>query len=220
MTCNAKVRFSSVCKLTRFSACVSLARLGVCVAAAVCLHFVACTSVPEGSSVAIPPDPLQDDAYRPVMEKWSQSVRVFDQFQNRLELQAVLFTEEMRQAYLARWVKMRGDTFAKIGMDVGGKLAVFASVFTPQDDFLRLDDSTLWTVRMAYGDQVIAPVMIRKLYDKALYQSFFPFITTWSSEYLIVFEANVAESSPSMVLPQQVSAQFLSSLASVELQWK
>lgn len=203
-----------------FSVVRSLKRLGVIVVATTCLQIVACTSVPDGSFVAIPPDPLQDDDFRPAMERWSQGVQVFNQFQNRLELRAVLFTEEMRQAYLARWFKMRGDTFAKIGMDVGGKLAVFASIFTPEDDFLRLDDSALWTVRMTYGDQVVAPVMIRRLYDKALYESFFPFITPWSSEYLIIFEPNVTESGPSLVLPKQVSAQFLSSLASVELQWE
>jgi hypothetical protein len=191
-----------------------------CALLSVTVALYGCTSVPPGSSAAIPPDPQQDDAYQPVLEKWSQSVRLFDQFQNQVELQAVLFTEEMRQAYLDRWVKMRGDTFAKTGLDVGGKLAVFVSIFTPQEDYLRLDNAALWTVRMSYGAQVIAPVMIRRLFDKALYTSFFPFINTWSSEYLIVFEPSVAESSPTMELPQQVSAQFLSGLASVELQWK
>ncbi len=182
--------------------------------------LTACTSVPEEGTVTIPPAAHEDEEYAKVTKKWSKSLRVFDRFQNRLEMHSVLFTEEMRQAYVSRWVKMRGDSRTRIGMDVGGKLAVFVSLFTPEDDFLRLDDEALWTIRLSYGEKVLNPVIVRRLFDKELYQSFFPFIHEWSNEYLVVFDVSVAESSDAMVLPSQVSAQFLSSLASVELAWK
>jgi len=114
-----------------------------------------CTTVSQDSTVAIPPEARGDDDYIKVLQKWQKSAKVFDQFQNRIQLHSVLFTEEMRQAYLNRWVRLRGDTASTIGMDSGGKLAIFVSLYTPDEDFLRLDNSSLWTVRLQYGDKTL-----------------------------------------------------------------
>lgn len=183
-----------------------------------CSH--ACTSSSDQVNVSIPPTVDEDENYDAVLEKWRRDLKVFDRFQNRLEMSAVLFTEEMRQAYLSRWVKIRGDSFARIGMDVGGKLAILVSFFSPVEDYLRLDDHTVWTVRMAYGEKILSPVVIKRLYDKSMFASFFPFVHSWSQEYLIVFDASLSGSSDAMMLPSQVTAQFLSTLASVEVQWQ
>ena len=182
--------------------------------------FTACTTADEGTRVAIPPEPANDPDYARVLARWHKDASIFDRFQNRLSVHAVLFTEEMRQAYLNRWVQIRGDSSAKIGMDVGGKLAVFVSVFTPEEEFLRLDDSSLWTVRLMYGEKQLAPFMIRRIYDKPLHAGFFEFVNNWTYEYLIVFDVSVTDSSDAVVLPSVVSAQLMSSLASVEFQWK
>jgi hypothetical protein len=192
---------------------------------ALCFGFLSftvggCTTASQGSIVTIPPEARGDDDYIKVLQKWQKSARVFDQFQNRIQLNSVLFTEEMRQAYLNRWVRLRGDTASTIGMDSGGKLAIFVSLYTPDEDFLRLDNSSLWTVRLQYGDKTLTPTTVLRLYEKPVYEGFFDFVNKWSSEYLVVFDVSLAESSEAVNLPESLSAQFYSSLAYLNLQWR
>jgi hypothetical protein len=179
----------------------------------------ACTSVPDGTIAMIPPEPPSDYDYSKVIKKWRKSVRVYDQFQNRVEMNAVLFTEEMRQAYLARWKRLRGDGEARIASEFGGNLALFVSVYTPQEDFIRLDNQNLWTIRMTYGTEKLAPTTVLRLYEKPMYQSFFDFVDKWSAEYLVVFDVSATESSEPVALPEDIGAQFSSSLAYINLKW-
>lgn len=180
---------------------------------------LSCTSIPSGSMAAIPPEADSDKEYAPILEKWHKDVSIFDQFQSRLNLHAVLFTEEMRKAYLDRWIRVRGDSPAAIGADIGGNLSLFVSFYTPDENYLVLDDPNLWTLRLQYGDRILAPTIVKRLFDKEIYRGFFPFVTIWSSEYLIVFDVSVSDSGDSAVLPESLSARFYSSLSHVDLKW-
>jgi hypothetical protein len=180
---------------------------------------VACTSSPNNATVTIPPAPAADDEYQETLTKWQRSVKVYDQFQNRIELNAVLFTEEMRSAYVARWKRLRGDSNVSMAAEFGGNLAVLVSLFTPQEDFMRLDNKNLWTLRMGFGSETLVPVTVLRLYDKPMHEGFFDFISKWSSEYLVVFDVSTAGASQSVALPEFISAQFYSSLAYIDLRW-
>lgn len=179
-----------------------------------------CTSVPEGGSVSIPPAAAADKDFEQVLGKWHKTVRVYDQLQNRIELHAVLFSEEMRQAFIARWKRVRGDTEVRIAQEFGGKLAFFVSLYTPDESFMSLDNQNLWSIKMRFGDEVLAPTSVLRLYEKPMYQSFFDFIDKWSAEYLVVFDVSDVEAAESVTLPQSLSAQFYSSLSYIDLQWR
>lgn len=206
------------CRVRNFMKCGTAAQLFT--AAWLLLASSSCTTASQGSSVSIPPEARRDDNYLQVLQKWEKAATVFDQFQNRIQFHSVLLTEEMRQAYLNRWIRLRGDTASTIGMDSGGKLAIFVSLYTPEEDFLRLDNSSLWTVRLQYGDKTLTPTTILRLYEKPVYEGFFDFVNKWSSEYLVVFDVSLAESSEAINLPESLSAQFYSSLAYINLQWR
>ena len=68
----------------------ALAALAVLAAAALFVVPTGCTTTNGTVVHAIPPEPKEDEAYAPVLAKWSSRVNLLDQFQKRIEADAVL----------------------------------------------------------------------------------------------------------------------------------
>jgi hypothetical protein len=199
---------------------VPAAFLCITLAASV-VGLAACTSTKGDVTAAIPPEPLSDDAYAPVYDKWFRKVSLVDQFQKRLDASAVLFTDDMRKAYAERWVRIRGDREAEIEALAGGKLAVFVSVFTPETDYLDLDNSQLWSHSLQLGAQGASPVAVKRLFAKSAFSPFFPFVNRWTSDFLVLFDASSSSlQGAGLVNAPQASFQMRSALASLEFTWK
>jgi hypothetical protein len=182
-----------------------------------------CTSTSENVESSIPLSPLQDAEYAPVFEKWNREAHIVDQFQKRIDMHAVLLTDEFRRAYAARWQRLRGDTNARLPEEMlGGKLGVFVSVFTPDRPFLRLDDKNLWSIRLRYGPTQLTPSVVKSLREKEYFEPYFPFVSLWTSEFLLVFDVAPSESAPNanLALPQTVHLEMNSSLTKLDLGWK
>lgn len=183
--------------------------------------LVGCTTTQGDVETAIPPEPLADEAYAPVYQKWHRKVSLVDQFQKRIDAQAVLFTDDMRKAYAERWVRIRGDKEAEIEALAGGKLAVFVSVFTPESDYLDLDNRQLWSHSLQVGAQGASPVAIKRLFSKSAFSPFFPFVNRWTADYLILFEASSSSlQGEGLVNAPQAIFQMRSALASIQFAWK
>ncbi|MEY2986587.1 MAG: hypothetical protein RJB13_108, partial [Pseudomonadota bacterium] len=111
-----------------------------------------CVSSKESASV--PPSAASDYQYSPVLKRWYRDIKVFSEFQNRVEMSAVLLTSEMRRAVTERLSRLRG---ASEGLSVlsdtsgGVRLGVLVSVFTPEESYMSLDDRTLWSLSMRIG---------------------------------------------------------------------
>lgn len=183
--------------------------------------LAACTTTKGDVETAIPPEPLADDAYAPVYDKWFRKVSLVDQFQKRIDASAVLFTDDMRKAYAERWVRIRGDREAEIEALAGGRLAVFVSVFTPEADYLDLDNRQLWSHSLQLGAQGASPVAIKRLFSKSAFSPFFPFVNRWTSDYLVLFDASSSSlQGAGLVNAPSASFHMRSALASLEFTWK
>jgi len=194
---------------------------------AVCFAVLAGVSGCVSSSVesSAPPLPAQDAQYEPVLARWLRKVTVFSQFQNRVEMSAVLLTDDMRKAVTQRLSRLRGsaDSLSVLSDSSGGvRLGVLVSVFTPESAYASLDDRTLWSLSMRVGPSQLTPLYVRRIADKTLLQTFFPNIHQWSQDYLMIFDF------PETILQRDnenqketLAAEFLaqSALAKVQLRW-
>jgi hypothetical protein len=181
----------------------------------------ACTTTKGEVVSAIPPEPLDDAEYAPSLERWSRKVQLVDQFQKRVDASAVLFSDGMRKAYVARWSRIRGEKEAEIEGLAGGKLAVFVSIYTPEDDYLELENRQLWSHALQLGPAAVSPTLVRRLPAKSAFTPFFPFVNKWTSDYLLLFDASTAGlGAEGLVNSTSATFTMRSALASVEFTWR
>lgn len=194
--------------------------LGVLVATVSMLS--ACLS---GGGQSVPPGPAQDAQYAPVLERWTRKAQVFSKFQKRVDVSAVLLTDEMRRAVADRLARLRGTAE---GLSVlsdtsgGARLGLLVSVYTPDSPYMELDDRALWSLALRVGSQQQSPLYVRKVSDKTPLKPFFSHIHQWSQDYLLVFDfpekALQGDSADAKSVP---TAEFTSqsAIAKVELRW-
>jgi hypothetical protein len=150
------------------------------------------------------------------MEKWYRETYVSPAFQKRIDIKAVLLTNEFRKAYLARYVRIHGEGQGQFDETIGSRIGVLVSLFSSERDHELLEDRRLWTVSMKYGKAELRNPEIRMLPEKPLLTPFFPFVSTWSKEFLLVFDPQGVEGG----LPEKVVLSMRSALADVEMIWQ
>lgn len=143
------------------------------------------TSGEEG--VTINPTVYEDDAYEDVYKKNTAQYKVITNFENRYEVYTTYLSQEFRNALGARYQRLF-DERQPILEETGNKLGFFVSLYTMNKDVNDLTDQDLWNVILEENGQAKKPVVIKKLSKKERWAPFFPYITPWSKEYLILFE--------------------------------
>ena len=188
-----------------------------------CAGVVSCVS--KSATGSTPPGPTDDDVYEPVLSRWTRKINVFSKFQNRVEMTAVLLTDDMRRAVTQRLSRLRGsgEGLSVLSDSSGGvRLGVLVSVFTPEAPYSNLDDRTLWSLSMRIGPSQLSPVYVRRIADKTLLQTFFSNIHQWSQDYLMVFDfPETILQRDNEIQKQSLTAEFIaqSAVAKVELRW-
>jgi hypothetical protein len=176
-----------------------------------------CASTSGGAESSVPVSARADGEYAPVLEKWYRETFVSPAFQKRFEVKAVLLTNEFRKAYLARHARLQGPSQGgQFDDSIGSRVGVLLSVFSSDRDFEILEDKRLWTIAMNYGQAELRNPEVRMLPEKALTTPYFPFVSPWSKEFLVVFEPQGGEGG----LPDKVELTMRSSMANVEMIWK
>lgn len=168
----------------------------------------------------LPAAAAADSEYYPVMKKWQRSVEVNQKFQKRIDVNAVLFTEEMRRAYSARSERIRGESRELSDME-GGKMGILVSFYTPDGAYAELDNRDLWNIRVRDDQNQFMPAAVKYITKKSLFEANFPFVNKWTREYLIVYEPVAGETgSESLKVSQSITLEMRSPLAVVNLTWQ
>lgn len=174
---------------------------------------------------SVPPVAGEDALYAPVLERWTRKMTVFSQFQNKIEISAVLLNDRMRKAVGERLARLRGGAEGvSIFSDSQGnnRLGMLVSVYTPESTYLNFDDKLLWSLSLRVGPSSQAPLFVRRVYDKTTLEPFFSGIHRWSQDYLLVFdfpENAVSQDSKSSAPASEVEFSAQSALARVTLRW-
>lgn len=189
------------------------------------LSLTACTTASSNTRTVVPPGPMDDVEYSAVLLKWTKEAKVIDHFQKQVDFNAVLLTDEMRRAYVARHARLRGDASAAIEDMNGGKLGMIVSIFTPDSGYEDLSDRSVWSVSLRAGAQSVTNVQVRRLSNKTVLEPYFPFVNRWTNDYLLVFETASAPqpgaaASEILLQAQDVSLVLRSAIANVDFNWR
>lgn len=183
------------------------------------LIFSACTSSSERATATIPPSTSSDSAYNSVLKKWQREAQAYDEFRLQIDVKAVLFTDEFRRAFLERWQRIRGESRSSLQEMTSGKSGALVSLYTPIYEYMTLDNAKLWSFELRFGDRVFAPTLVKLVPDKVMLQPYFPFVSNWSREYLVIFDT-AAPGGESLVLPDSVTLALRSALSNIEFKWE
>ncbi len=162
--------------------------------------------------------------YRTVLERWTRKGSIHRGLKTELLVAATYKTEEFRRSYTREYARvyMLSPPEHKVMMDDQVRASkdydeFLVSIYTPErqwDDFSEGD--SLWKVYLIRDGQFrIEPLEIRKVKkNRALSETFYPYISRWSSVYMFRFKK---EDQPQP--PQSVELVITSPPGSAVLKW-
>ncbi len=112
---------------------------------------------------------------------------IFQAFETKYFLRVTYLSLDFRKALEKRVETLYLQNQVSFS-EAQSKTGFFVSIFSPEGAKIDLDNNKLWTI-IAEGTGFRAPPLsIRKLKEKDRWQPFFPYITKWSQEYLVLFD--------------------------------
>lgn len=164
-------------------------------------------------------DAPSNPAYDEAMHKASKHQTIYRDFETKYAVTVSYFSKEFTAAFQQRatQVFMQQSTILE---KYHQHHVFFISIYVPTASYFDLTDTKLWTIKLRCGQQDFTPVeivAIKEKKHKAYWQSFFPYISSWSKEYLVPF-AHEAGSDPCRQLPLEMVMANVD--AKVTMTWK
>jgi hypothetical protein len=162
----------------------------------------------------------EDRPYYDALTKATRERTIFKDFETRYIMTATYLSPEFRSAFAARLeqVYKRGEPGFQ---EATAKAGFFITLNAPGgDDRIDLTNVHHWTVLLETKEGPIRPILIKHIDDKVRWRPFFPGVTNWSSEYLVIFDTpSVDANSPQMVAKTAVHLILANADAKVGLVW-
>ena len=143
----------------------------------------------QGPNISLTLNPSEDSDYLAVYKTYTQREHVYKNFETKFTVSVTMLTSEFRRALAKRHdlvMSQKQDYLA----DFTNKTGFFISVFSPSSDNLQLDDENYWTISLQKGSETHKPITINSLSPKKKWELFFPDISNWSKEYLVIFDVS------------------------------
>ena len=162
----------------------------------------------------------QDEAYSEQLDHSSRSAKVYIDFETKFIIYTTFLSPDF-QSQMGRRLK---ELFSQKAIDfqpTSAEHAFLVSVFSPDEDVSRLNNTDLWTILMKGDAFERAPKSIRELEDKHRWTPLFPYIHKWSREYLLVFEGSseTPTDDAALIEPDRLSLVFSNADARVSMTW-
>jgi hypothetical protein len=171
------------------------------------------------SDVKITEPPSEDKTFDQALSKASKTRSVFSDFETKFILTAVYISPEFRSAFANRLEKVYKKSDVELG-EIGPKAGFVVSLQVFDDTRADLTNPQHWTVVLNTKDGPIRPLLIKPLTDKERWRAFFPSVTQWSHDFLVVFDVpGVDANAPKLVDKTPVSVTFANADAHVDLTW-
>lgn len=150
------------------------------------LTLAGCVSTAD-PSVDFPPRPQDDDDYFASYQRNSRHQEVIQNFETKYAVHVTQLVADFREAMAKRYQVIFNEPQPVLA-EASTQAGFFVSAFVADTDARDLSDSEVWNIQLKRGDNISKPALIKQLRPKSKWQPFFPEITTWSREYLVLFE--------------------------------
>lgn len=159
----------------------------------------------QGPNISHTLTPNEDSEYLTVYKTYTQKEHVYRNFETKFTVSVTMLSSEFRRALAKRHDQVMSQKQDYLA-DFTNKTGFFISVFSPSSDNLQLDDENYWTISLQKGSETHKPVTINALAPKKKWELFFPDISNWSKEYLVIFDVSTPIGSDhEMVAKEQIS---------------
>lgn len=151
--------------------------------------FVSCDHSQKTTEVVIHEDALSDETYATVLRQVTREASVYSNFETKLMIKVTYLSDDFRMAFDKRYETLMEEKRFSLG-EADKKAGFFVSIFTPDQQKPDLDNSKFWTLILKHKtDQKRYPTMVRHLSEKDRWKPFFPWLSRWSHEYLVLFDS-------------------------------
>jgi hypothetical protein len=156
------------------------------------LTLQGCVASPE-DDISFNETYVQDGDYRETHKKYTQEYEVIRDFETRYVVSVTFLSGEFRQAFAKRYQSLFNEK-ENILESPTDKTGFFVTLYSHSTDLAYLEDERLWNIQLVGPDGVKTPTMTKLLVPKERWSPFFPKISLWSKEYLVLFDGPTASS--------------------------
>ena len=159
---------------------------------------------------------IEDPEYFPVYLETTKSFETIKNFETRHILTVTSLNKSFLAAYSARYQRLFHEPQFVL-TEVGNKMGFFVVLYTMNKNINALDDNSVWNVEVRQGDKVLKPEFIKKVRPKERWQPFFPQVSPWTVEYLVVFSEAAHQTDKAFSNPKAASLIFSNADSTVEV---
>ena len=192
-----------------------LRRAGACALALLAAGTISCVTSIE-KDVTVHTSALEDRDY---FTAYSEATRSFETIKN-FETRHILTVTALRAPFLAAFSARYQRLFHEpqfILTEIGERMGFFVVLYTMDKKINALDDASIWNVEVKQGDKVLRPQLIKKIKQKENWQPFFPQISPWTKEYLVLFGESVHQTDKIFAQPKPATILFSNADSTVEI---
>ncbi len=153
-----------------------------------CLNACTSTSPVTTSDIVVEhhEEPGLDEKYNQTLHLTSKQATIYRNFETKYAVTASYFSKDFIRAFEKRAEEIALPSSPLFAQYAKQQL-FFVSIFVPVASQFDLSNQQLWSLKLRQGSLQVAPLLIEALKEKTYWQGFFPFISSWSKEYLLVF---------------------------------
>ncbi|MBX9704261.1 MAG: hypothetical protein K2X39_08925 [Silvanigrellaceae bacterium] len=164
-----------------------------------------------------------DESYENIIKHWSKETNIFFNFLKIADARAVLLNKAVVSAYEKERNKILGQDSIdpNIKNFEEGYFSIYVSFYTPTKPYRDLQKKGIWNIELKVNETSLKPEKMQFYKNKALLQPFFPSLSFWSSEYILVFK--IPQELQNVLYEGKadlVELRLRSGLAQIELSWK
>lgn len=162
------------------------------------LISTACLSTIDSTAMQTPTPVDQDPAYQKIYQESSQDFEFIDKFVTKYKFHITQLNTNFRQALATRHEQIFLEPQPLL-TEVSQKTAFFVSIYSRNGRLNDLRDERLWAIQLRSGSSVLKPSAIQTIAPKERWVVFFPEISSWSEEYLVIFDQALPTNQPDAV---------------------
>jgi hypothetical protein len=138
-------------------------------------------------SASLTISPEKDNDYLKILEKYTFKKNIYRNFETKFTVSVSMLTGELRRAIASRHEEIMGAGQNNLA-EFSNQTGFFVSLYSPSSENQDLDDTNFWDISLNKNGETYKPVVVKSLTPKKKWQLFFPDVTNWSKEYLLVFD--------------------------------
>ncbi len=152
-----------------------------------CLFLVTGCLSSLGPEIRYPLEASDDKPYFQIYQAASITYDVVHNFETKFTAHVTRVTPPFRQAIAERYQHIWNEPQPLI-VDASQKTAFFVTLYTANRELENVANTDLWNIQLMIDGQTLKPSAVKKLKPKERWQPFFPEITQWSLEFLLLFD--------------------------------